>query len=158
MNNKGFAITGILYGVLLLFLMVLISLLSVLVFRLNRFTTLVDEVSGDMEMKKDNTATHISSSITTVNTSITNNNYFQTPYRGKYTFTIITIHETRECYAYLPKNIVLEIKSNRIKYKEADSSGLIDLTTPGSDLTLIGCTNSDINSFIVTNIHTSTNS
>jgi len=152
MNNKGFAITGILYGVLLLFLMVLISLLSVLVFRLNRFTTLVDEVSSDMENKN----IVASDKIDEYNANITNDGHFQTPYRGKYTFKVNGT--TTECYAYLPKNIVLKIDSNTINYKEPDAEGQIDVTTPGTPLTLTGCSTTIINSFTITNIDTSTNS
>lgn len=149
MNNKGFAITGILYGVLLLFLMVLISLLSVLVFRLNRFTTLVDEVSSDMENKN----------LVEINETIDTTKYYQTPYRGKYTFTINGT--TTKCYAYLPKNIALKTDSNKMYYIEPTLVGdkyEIDVNTTGTELTLIGCTNSDINNFTVTNIDTSTNS
>ena len=152
MNNKGFAITGILYGVLLLFLMVLISLLSVLVFRLNRFTTLVDEVSGDMENKN----IVASDKIDEYNANITSDGYFQTPYRGKYTFKVNGT--TTECYAYLPKNIVIKKVGTSLNYLESDNEGNIDVTQDGTPLTLIGCTNPSVNSFSIKNIETSANS
>ena len=46
LNNKGFAITGILYFVLIMFLMIISSLLLVLKTRINRLTDLNDTING----------------------------------------------------------------------------------------------------------------
>ena len=45
LNNKGFAITGILYFVLIMFLMIISSLLLVLKTRINRLTDLNDTIN-----------------------------------------------------------------------------------------------------------------
>ena len=68
MNNKGFAISGMLYGILLLFLMILLSLLYVLVIRLERLTTINEEVSQNVENKN----------IKDINQTINTSNYYVT--------------------------------------------------------------------------------
>ena len=44
MNNKGFAITSIIYGLMILFVMVVSSFLSILVGRMNRMDELLEGV------------------------------------------------------------------------------------------------------------------
>ena len=46
MNNKGFAITTILYGTLILFLLLLVSLLGILSSYKNRLEKLIDNSNG----------------------------------------------------------------------------------------------------------------
>lgn len=46
MNNKGFAITTILYGTLILFLMLLISMLGILSTYKDRLSILIDNTNG----------------------------------------------------------------------------------------------------------------
>ena len=46
MNNKGFAITTILYGTLILFLMLLLSMLSILSTYKDRLEILIDSNNG----------------------------------------------------------------------------------------------------------------
>ena len=50
MNNKGFAITTILYGLMLLFSMLLISLLSVLSIYRNNLEKLMDSANGTRDI------------------------------------------------------------------------------------------------------------
>ena len=49
LNNKGFAITGILYFVLIMFLMIISSLLLVLKTRINRLTDLNTTINEEEE-------------------------------------------------------------------------------------------------------------
>ena len=46
MNNKGFAITTILYGLLIIFLMLMVSLLGILSSYKNRLEILIEETNG----------------------------------------------------------------------------------------------------------------
>lgn len=144
MNNKGFAITGILYGVLLLFLMVLLSLLYVLVTRINRLTTLNEEVKKVVETKNE---------ITTIENKPTDAEpYYITTMRGKYE---ILINNTTTCYAYLPKDILLKINENKLCYLLPNSEGILDVfnTDDLIPLSLIGCTNDGITNFSIKSIY-----
>lgn len=49
MNNRGFAITGIIYGLMLLFILVLTSFMSVLIGRNKRIDALIADAYGDIE-------------------------------------------------------------------------------------------------------------
>lgn len=144
MNNKGFAISGMLYGILLLFMMVLLSLLYVLVTRINRLTTLVDEVNASVENidYKD------------VSENIDTTNYYITDYRGKYE---MKVNNSNTCYAYLPKNILLKINNGIISYSLADETGQINVNNNDNlkSLSLIGCSNSGVNNVTITKIYSS---
>lgn len=142
MNNKGFAITGMLYGVLLLFLMVLLSLLYVLVTRINRLTTLNEEVKKVVEDK----------TITAIATEFTDG-YYITTMRGKY---VININgNTDDCYAYLPKDILLKINNSKLSYLLPDTEGELNVfdTEHLQELSLIGCTNDGITNFSIKSIY-----
>ena len=52
MNNKGFAITGILYGLMLIFILALTSFLSILVGKNRRIDELEKSVYENLELKK----------------------------------------------------------------------------------------------------------
>lgn len=141
MNNKGFAITGILYGVLLLFLMVLLSLLYVLVTRINRLTTLNEEVKKVVEDK----------TITVSETEFTDG-YYITTMRGKYE---LLVNDTSTCYAYLPKDILLKINNSKLSYLLPDSEGKLNVfdTEHLQELSLIGCANNGITKFSIKPIY-----
>ena len=49
LNRKGFAITGILYTILILFLLLLSSLLAILSARINRLSNINIAISGEIE-------------------------------------------------------------------------------------------------------------
>lgn len=148
MNNKGFAITGILYGVLLLFLMVLLSLLYVLVTRINRLTTLNEEVKKVVETKNE---------ITTIENKPTDAEpYYITTMRGKYVINItINNNSNKDCYAYLPKDILLKINNSKLSYLLPDTEGELNVfdTEHLQELSLIGCTNDGITNFSIKSIY-----
>ena len=54
MNNKGFAITTILYGVLILFCLLLVSMLGILATYRNNLEKLVEENNGARGIIKEN--------------------------------------------------------------------------------------------------------
>lgn len=90
LNNKGFAITSVLYGLLILFVLLVGSYLTILTARKNRQDKITENIetkyyyskmSGDMTLEDDFTA----------------------PYTGKYIFD-----NNEKCYIYLAKGSVLD--------------------------------------------------
>ena len=143
MNNKGFAISGILYGVLLLFLMVLLGILSVLVSRIKDLDEMVEETSKMVE------------NVGCVDFENTENR-FLTKERGKYE---IKMSNGAYCYSYLPKNILLIIDNGKLKYIKPDDSGEISLInlSGSADVQLIDsdnntCTNANFSELKITKI------
>lgn len=127
MNNKGFAISGILYGVFLLFLMLLLSLLHVLVVKINRLTTLAEEVNSNVENVGcvGDVADSCASELVYDTSLGDGESIFTTKVRGKYT---IKVNDSTNCSLYLPKNITLVIDNKQIKYiKPDDGSGVINV-------------------------------
>lgn len=88
MNNKGFAITGILYTLLILFTLTLISVISVL----NTRNKILEKASQKIEYKKS--------------WNCINDNILRiTAKKGKYIFVD---NNNNECYTYLAENTLLE--------------------------------------------------
>ena len=94
MNNKGFAITSIIYGLMLLFVLAVTSFLSILIGRNRRMDALVEgvydtvsyeEINVDIGMFSEETKTYV------------------TDKKGLYKFDI----NGNECVVYLPKGVVL---------------------------------------------------
>lgn len=110
-NNKGFAITGILYFVLIMFLMIISSLLLVLKTRINRLTDLNTTINEEVELKEKIVDEPIDSYITS--------------FRGKYIFEITDSTGVKTCYSYLPNNALIVLQEGAIKYKipTLDSNG-----------------------------------
>ena len=111
LNNKGFAITGILYFVLIMFLMIISSLLLVLKTRINRLTDLNDIINEEVELKEKDINEEFTSYITS--------------FRGKYIFEITDSAGVKTCYSYLPNNALIVLQEGVIKYKipTLDSNG-----------------------------------
>lgn len=98
MNNKGFAITGIIYTLFLLFLTILLSVLSVL----NRYQTLMVNSTKDIEVSYEGIYTNKNNLIKDL--EITED-------KGKYIFDVELTDGTiiNNCYSYLDKGINLNI-------------------------------------------------
>lgn len=92
LNNKGFAITSVLYGLLILFILLVGSFLTILTARKNR----VDKITSKIE--KNYYFSHTSDEIT-----IEDIYTFRAPYTGKYIF-----NNDDNCYIYLAKNDKLD--------------------------------------------------
>ena len=58
LNNKGFAITGILYGLLILFALLVGSYLTVLTARKNRLDGIVENIENEYNNKENTTSTY----------------------------------------------------------------------------------------------------
>ena len=92
MNNKGFAITSIIYGLMLLFIVIVTSFLSILVGRNRRMDELVEGIYDSLDYKQ----------ITVKSTAFDNSkNAYVTSEKGLYFF------EYNDCLVYLPKSVIL---------------------------------------------------
>lgn len=91
MNNKGFAITSIIYGLMILFVMVVSSFLSILVGRMRRMDELIEGVYDTVKYEK-----------ILVNESDFDNETktFVTNKKGLYNID-------NRCEVYLPKDVVI---------------------------------------------------
>ena len=136
MNNKGFAITSIIYGLMLLFVMVVASFISVLVGRNRRMDDLLEGVRESLdypvikveyvdssnyfkhEIDKNNDG---SSDVSETFESQLGG--YITAYRGEYDFSSIV----GGCKKYLPKNIVVVYAD----YFDSSVSGLYYNTEGG---------------------------
>ena len=151
LDNKGFAITGILYTILIVFLFVLSSLLLTMSTKLNRSIKLTNNIYSSVENK--NEISYIDDDNNYIDS---NNNYFVAQYRGKYEFVI---NNGNECFAYLPEDSIVLIKNNKIYYKkdnniESSSINVNDINDI-SELAISDCNNSDINNVTFTKVYTS---
>lgn len=163
LNNKGFAITGILYTVLILFLLLLSSLLLMLTTRINRLIKLTDNINKEVE---NNNVINISEYLEDSNENkmsnpIDGNKYFITNYRGRYEF-VINGNNTNICYSYLPENTLLSINNSILKYKlpSIDENGnyVVDVSHLDNltDLIIFNCQNQNITKVNFTKVYTST--
>ena len=92
MNNKGFAITSIIYGLMLLFIVIVTSFLSILVGRNRRMDELVEGIYDSLDYKQ----------ITVKSTAFDNSkNSYVTREKGLYYF------EYNDCLVFLPKSVIL---------------------------------------------------
>lgn len=103
MNNKGFAITSIIYGLMLLFIVIITSFLSILIGKNRRMDKLVEGVYESLEYEQ----------ITVKSTAFENSkNAYVTKEKGLYYF------EYNDCLVYLPKSVILVTDS----YKREETS------------------------------------
>lgn len=112
LNNKGFAITGILYTLFILFIMILLSILSGLNTRKNIMEKSVETLANDYKWAEK-----------TLETSQTS-----APETGKYEYTAAN---GTKCYTYLKSGASLDINNITFTTKECN-----DAKTSGTSFTL----------------------
>lgn len=98
MNNKGFAVTGIIYGIMLLFVLVVTSFLTIIVGRNRRVDTLVGGVYDKVD--------YYTETVTLDDTTAA----FITQKKGLYK---INYNGSNTCLVYLPINTI--VITNKIK-------------------------------------------
>jgi len=97
MNNKGFAITSIIYGLMILFMIVVTSFISILIGRNRRIDELVKGVYKSIEYEE----------ITINKNDFENDNSgYTTPKKTLYHFDI-NEDGVVECASFFPKNTIL---------------------------------------------------
>lgn len=113
MNNKGFAITGILYTIFILFIMTLLAILSGLNTRLKLMEKSVMSFQDDYSQKNN-----------LVTTSNDNDISFRTNalYTGKYIFKVINSEQNNDkfCILYIRRGANIKDNSNFINNDNFD--------------------------------------
>ena len=99
LNNKGFAITSVLYGLLLLFVFLVGSYLLVLTSKKNR----LDTISADIDDKYGFNTT------TDVDDPFLSSDSYTAPYTGKYVFTF---SDSSTCTSYIKNGTDISDLSN----------------------------------------------
>ena len=149
LNNRGFAITAVLYGLLILFLLLFLGMIRILNTERKRMEKISDEIDKSIvNMEKID-----------INSGISEGGIYVTPYRGKYVFHI-TGDPSKKYYMYLPIYSIVSISGGKIKVTSgtsqseiADSSFLANgklICDSGSNQT-----NSGITSITITGVYTS---
>ena len=116
LNNRGFAITAVLYGLLILFLLLFLGMIRILNTERKRMEKISDEIDKsivNMEKIDINSGNEISEG-----------GIYVTPYGGKYVFKI-TGDETKEYYMYLPIYSIVSISGGKIKVTSGTSQSEI---------------------------------
>lgn len=104
MNNKGFAITSIIYGLMLLFIVTISSFLSILVGRNRRMDELITGVYETLEYEEI--------TVTLADFDLEKKVYV-TPKRGMYYFP------DSDCNIFLPKSVVLITGATKLSGDES---------------------------------------
>ena len=97
LNNKGFAISAVLYSVLILFMLILVSYLTILS-GTKKFNT--KTLSSINEVMKEE--------VIEINKVLNDKEYYLTTIRGNYLIEL----GNKNCYIYLSKNMILVNKDN----------------------------------------------
>lgn len=146
LNNRGFAITAVLYGLLILFLLLFLGMIRILNTERKRMEKISDEIDKSIvNMEKID-----------INSGISEGGIYVTPYRGKYVFKI-TGDETKEYYMYLPIYSIVSIKDKQIKVTRGvkTDTGITETDYTSKVLNGMGINNSDITSITITGVYTS---
>lgn len=112
LNNKGFAITGVLYGLLILFVILVGSYLAIMSSKKNRLDTISDELNEKYGFEK-------------VKQIQTDAFPYTTEYAGKYTF-VMTDSSGKEysCISYLDKDQVISYSEDYTNYYQFSLSSI----------------------------------
>ena len=112
MNNKGFAITGILYSLLVLFLLLLATTLNIMTSNSKYYKKSIESLNKTFDIAKS--THHIVSSN---NPRISN---YVVKYTGKYIFE----NETgTKCIVYLKKGVTIDINNITFTSSECNEDG-----------------------------------
>lgn len=146
LNNRGFAITAVLYGLLILFLLLFLGMIRILNTERKRMEKISDEIDKSIvNMEKID-----------INSGISEGGIYVTPYRGKYVFNI-TGDTSKEYYMYLPIYSIVSIKDKQIKVTRGvkTDTGITETDYTSKVLNGMGINNSGITSITITGVYTS---
>ena len=105
LNNKGFAITGILYTLFILFLLILVSVLGALSARKN----MLEASTGKLE------ESYLGSDSGSADNILLFKNNKRTPVTGRYEFNFFNAGSSYTCYAYLKSGIAYTELKNDVR-------------------------------------------
>lgn len=114
LNNKGFAITAVLYGLLILFVVLVSSFLVVLSIKKDRVEELVTEIENEYNNK-----------CPTVNYIPQEGEYYNVPHTGTYIFSITDANSGEildNCSVYLYEDDIIQFVSGSIEVNDLDIS------------------------------------
>lgn len=150
LNNRGFAITAVLYGLLILFLLLFLGMIRILNTERKRMEKISDEIDKSI-VNMDKIDININS-----DNVISEGGIYVTPYRGKYVFKI-NGDETKEYYMYLPIYSIVSIKDKQIKVTRGvnTGTGITETDYTSKVLNGMGINNSNITSITITGVYTS---
>lgn len=141
LNNRGFAITAVLYGLLILFLMLLLGTLRILNTERKRMEKISDTIDNSI-VKMDYFGIN--------NGSISTGGIYVAPYRGKY---IITVNDNNtEYYMYLPIYSIVSIKDEKVVVTSGTDTSKGDII---ADVSNIGSNNNNITKVTIKGVYTS---
>lgn len=148
LNNRGFAITAVLYGLLILFLLLFLGMIRILNTERKRMEKISDEI--------DKSIVNMDKIGINSDNMISEGGIYVTPYRGKYVFKI-NGDETKEYYMYLPIYSIVSIKDKQIKVTRGVNTGTSVTETDYTSKVLngMGINNSNITSITITGVYTS---
>ena len=148
LNNRGFAITAVLYGLLILFLLLFLGMIRILNKERKRMEKISDEI--------DKSIVNMDKIGINSDNMISEGGIYVTPYRGKYVFKI-NGDETKEYYMYLPIYSIVSIKDKQIKVTRGVNTGTSVTETDYTSKVLngMGINNSNITSITITGVYTS---
>lgn len=109
MNNKGFAITSIIYGLMLLFVLVITSFISILVGRNRRMDALIEGVHESVKYEEIKVCDTCDNRFTNVT--------YTTLEKGLYNFD-------DNCKIYLPKNTIVIKANNKYYYNYKETQNI----------------------------------
>lgn len=131
LNNKGFAITSVLYGLLILFVSLVGTYLTILVSKMNRLSNISEDINDYYALNKE-----VYKSPTVYGEQI--NLPFTAQYTGKYKFIVNFDGDTLNCYSYIAKGTEINsnfkgLVCNKNYNTEITSIFLIEILTNGDD-------------------------
>lgn len=148
LNNRGFAITAVLYGLLILFLLLFLGMIRILNTERKRMEKISDEI--------DKSIVNMDKIGINSDNMISEGGIYVTPYRGKYVFKI-NGDGTKEYYMYLPIYSIVSIKDKQIKVTRGvnTGTGVTETDYTSKVLNGMGINNSNITSITITGVYTS---
>lgn len=111
LNNKGFAISAIIYSALILFLLVMLTFLQALSSRRNQLEHVMESAKEVIEY-------------TTISINKEAEPYYVTPYRGRY--TISTTEGSADIF--LPKDTLIRKVGSKVKFNDDNPINITDNT------------------------------
>lgn len=152
LNNRGFAITAVLYGLLILFLLLFLGMIRILNTERKRMAQISDEIDDSIVNMEKIT-------IDSSEGAIGEGGIYVTPYRGKYVF-YIGGDTSKEYYMYLPIYSIVSINGGKIKVTSGTSQRDIEESSFLVNNNLmndngISQANSGITSITITAVYTS---
>lgn len=148
MNNKGFAITGILYGAMIVFFMVVASFLGILSSKKKLLESATNDIKNSIELK----------SLEISPQTLAINNRYITPVSGKYSLSFSNcsgdIFLTKDTLIILKSATTIEINKSEILLSNLCNTSY---STGNYLLYNIGNNNSSANTFKINQIFSANN-